>query len=272
MKRIELFEFEDYNWLPNVIRTGVTNLIMVLHKLTGTVDVIAGLILEVSKKNNFTQITDLGSGSGGPMLEVIKRINEGKKNTPMKLTLTDFYPNPQIVGKINSQELPNVKYHDSSLDATNIGKAPSGLKTMIASFHHMNPAKAKKILQSAQNNRQPILIYEIAKNNIPIVLWWLLLPVSLVILVVMCLVMTLFVRPLSLTQILFTYLIPIIPIVYAWDGQASIMRTYTFDDIGSFLNDEKENDYHWTIGDAKRANGKKLGYYIIGYPKQDNTL
>lgn len=132
----------------------------------------------------------------------------------------------------------------------------------------MEPANAKKILQSARQNRQPILIYEIAKNNIPTLLWWLLLPLSLVILIVMSWVMTLLVRPLSFTQIFFTYLIPIIPIIYAWDGQASLMRTYTFADIKSLLGEE-DKDYQWTLGDAKKANGRKMGYYIMGYPKHD---
>ena len=51
----------------------------------------------------------------------------------------------------------------------------------------------------------------------------------------MVLFMTPWVRPLSWQQLLFTYLIPIIPLCYAWDGQASIMRIYTFDDIQNFF-------------------------------------
>lgn len=31
MKRLELFEFEDFIWLPDFIRNGVTGLIKVLH-------------------------------------------------------------------------------------------------------------------------------------------------------------------------------------------------------------------------------------------------
>lgn len=140
---------------------------------------------------------------------------------------------------------------------------------MIASFHHMNPMVAKKILNSAQANREPILIFELAKNNIPTLAWWLFLPISLIILVLMSAVMTLFVRPLTLKQILFTYFIPIIPLTYAWDGQASLMRTYTFDDVKNLIGETGKEDYHWEIDDAKKANGKKLGYYIIGYPKND---
>ena len=41
MKRIELIEFEDFDWLPHFVRTGVTKLIVVLHGWLGTSEVIA---------------------------------------------------------------------------------------------------------------------------------------------------------------------------------------------------------------------------------------
>ncbi len=267
MKRLTLFEFEDFDWLPNVVRTGITNLIVVFHKMMGTSDVIANLILELKQHHNFSQIVDLGSGSGGPMLEVIEKVNAQSNAEMNKLILSDLHPNPTLVDKISDLNLPNVSYHRDSVDATNIAKAPDGLKTMIASFHHMNPDTARKILHSAQDNKEAILIYELAKNNIPVIVWCLLLPLSLLILVVMSLVMTLFVRPVSLSQLLFTYLIPIIPLIYAWDGQASLMRTYTFEDVEELIGDMDSPDYKWTVADATKANGKKLGYYIMGYPK-----
>lgn len=271
MKRLELFEFEDYEWLPGVIRSGITNLLIVLHRLAGTPEVIAELIKEIKLKHDFTQIIDMGSGSGGAMFNVIKKLNSLEENQQVELILSDYHPNATIVEKTNRQNIPNVRYYENSLDATNISEAPEGLKTMIASFHHMPPDKAKRILQSAEKNKQPILIYEIAKNNVPTLLWWILLPISLLILIVMSMAMTLFVRPLSISQLLFTFVIPIIPIIYAWDGQASLMRTYTFDDIKSLIDMEKSTDYNWSIGDAKKSNGKKLGYYIMGYPSNEKV-
>jgi hypothetical protein len=267
MKRLELFEFEDFPWLPKLIRTAVTSLIVVLHKWTGTAGVIAGLVQDIREKHDFNQITDLGSGSGGPMPDVIREVNAHSVGKPVELLLTDLHPNPKLVREINGNNWPHVSYHDQSVDATHIGEAPDGLKTMIASFHHMSPQTAGKILQSAQDNREPILIYEIAKNNVPVLLWYLLLPVSLFILVLMTLVMTPFVRPVSLGQIVFTYFIPVIPLVYAWDGQASLMRTYTFSDIEELLADVKSDSYEWKIGDAKKPNGKSAGYYLMGYPQ-----
>ena len=156
----------------------------------GTAQVISRLIVQVREQHHFTQITDLGSGSGGPMPEVITILNADHKIEELTLLLSDKYPSPKVIKETNKRGLKNVKYSTSSIDAQEIGKAPKGLKTMIASFHHMNPATAKSILRSAQENREPLLIYEVAKNNIPFIVWLVLLPVSLVILILMSLVMT----------------------------------------------------------------------------------
>ncbi|WP_350287872.1 hypothetical protein [uncultured Croceitalea sp.] len=265
MKRVELFEFEDFNWLPNVVRRSITNLIIIFHKIMGTKEVLAILLSKIRDSHHFEQIVDLGSGSGGPMPEVVEELNKGI-DKPVSLVLSDLHPNQKIVEAVNNHKHPYLRYHENAINAVDMVNAPQGLKTMIASFHHMNPSVAKKILQSAEKNNLPILIYEVAKNNIPLLVWLLFLPISLTILVLMSLVMTFWVRPLTLSQVLFTYIIPIIPMVYAWDGQASLMRTYTFDDIKQLLGDTDSTHYTWTIEDATKANGKKLGYYISGVP------
>lgn len=267
MKRIELFEFEDFSWFPGVIRSGMTRLIVVLHKILGTTDVLATLISRIRKEHSFDQIVDIGSGSGGAMPMVIEKINTQAPGSPIRLLLTDLHPNRTIVEYFNKQERKDLKYSSQSLDATNFKDVPTGFKTMVNSFHHMPPDKAKSILKSAAENNEGILIYEIGENFVPTLLWWLLLPISLVILIVMSLFMTPFVRPISWKQLLFTYLIPIIPLCYAWDGQASTMRTYTSDDIAILLDGIEKEDYQWKIEAAKKENGKKLGYYILGLPK-----
>lgn len=267
MKRIELFEFEDFHWFPANIRTSMTNLIKVFHNMIGTTDVLTKLLSEVRQKHTFDQIVDLGSGSGGPMIETIQKLNSQDDKTNIKLTLTDKYPNSKTVQSINSMNIPGVRYESSSQDAVEMENLPGGLKTMIASFHHMPQSVAKSILKSAEKNKQPIFIYEIAENNVPILLWWLLLPISLTILMLMTLVMTPFAKGITVSQLVFTYIIPIIPIAYAWDGQASLVRTYTIDDVKELIGEESD-DYIWEMKQAKKENGKKAGYYILGYPKK----
>ena len=266
MKRVQLFEFEDFDWFPTWIRASMTNLIAVLHRMLGTKEVLVSLINKIQEKHPFSQLVDMGSGSGGIMPEVIQELNTRNKN-PIKLLLTDLYPNQQFIDYINNEDIENVNYSENSLDATNLNQGPKGLKTMVNSFHHMPPEKAKQILKSAQENKQPLLIYEIAENKMPLILWWILLPISLIILFIMALFMTSFCRFLSIKQLIFTYLIPIIPVFYAWDGQASMPRMYTFDDINELLEDPISDSFTWKMKSATKENGKKLGYYILGLPK-----
>lgn len=267
MKRVELFEFEDFGWLPQVIRSGITNLLQVLHKMMGTPKVIADLLLKMDGIAPYSDIVDLGSGSGGPMLMVLDQLNGQLHGPPKNLLLTDRYPNPDIVSKVNGWGLEHVHYRKDPVDATQLEAAPRGLRTMVASFHHMPGDAAQAILNSSAKSGQPLLIYEIAQNKIPFLLWLLLLPLSLLILMIMAWFMTPFVRPLRPSQLIFTYLIPMIPIIYAWDGQASLMRTYAFKDIEHLIGQVPATSYRWEWGEAKKSNGKALGYYIMGIPE-----
>ncbi|MEM9143376.1 MAG: hypothetical protein AAGA86_10345 [Bacteroidota bacterium] len=267
MKRIQLFEFEDQVWFPSWLRACLTNLIVVLQQMMGTPTVLAQLLGRMLRKHNVAEIVDLGSGSGGAMPQVLRilRSQQGTENTA--LTLTDRFPNAKRVQHFGESAADGIRYLGTSLDARDLASAPSGIKTMVNSFHHMPPNVAREILKSAQENHQPILIYEIGENNIPLLVWILFLPLSLTLLVIMSLCMTPFVRPLTWRQLVFTYIIPVIPICYAWDGQASLPRMYTFADMELLLKGLENPGYTWEKGYAKNVKGKKKGTYLMGTPQ-----
>ena len=80
MKRVQLFEFEDFNWFPSAFRSTMTKLIVVFHNVFKTKEVIGNIITEIQSQHHFDQIVDLGSGSGGAMpmvnISIVKiRIN-----------------------------------------------------------------------------------------------------------------------------------------------------------------------------------------------------
>jgi hypothetical protein len=266
MKRIQLFEFEDFGWFPDALRRSMTRLIALLHKMVGTKEVIGDLLAPIIKEIQNSRIVDLGSGSGGIMPEVMKYLEEEYNLNHLNLLLTDLYPNLELSEKLKISGSEKISYSERPIDATDLSQAPEGLRTMINCFHHMEPKKARKILRSAQESRQAILIYEMGENNIPLLIWWLLLPLSLTILIIMVLFMTLWVRPMTWQQLVFTYLIPIIPLCYAWDGQASLPRMYTMADLDILLSEPAVVDYQWKKGKAFKKNGKKLGTYLIGLP------
>lgn len=266
MKRVQLFEFEDFNWFPSFMRISMTKLIVVLHDVTKMHLVLGSLVKKAIEKTNAGQIVDLGSGAGGAMPKVKQLLNEDTSFDSVHILLSDLYPDEKAIDHVRSMKINGLDYHKESVNATELDKAPNGLKTMVNSFHHMPKDMARKILRSAYESKEPILIYEMAENKMPLLLWWLFLPLGLTILFIMCLFMTPFVKPLTLEQVIFTYIIPIIPLTYAWDGQASYPRMYAYNDYKELLVGLEDDSYSWEVGPAINTKGKSQGHYVLGTP------
>lgn len=259
MKRIHLFEFEDFNWFPDWIRICLTRLIVVMHKLLGTNQALADLVNKALQHSSRPSIIDLCSGSGGAMIKVAETLKEDYQIKDLTLTLTDLYPNKELANKINQGSGGNVSYVTTSIDATNVPPDMVGVRTMVCSFHHMKPTTARDILKNVKDRKQPICVYEISDNSFPIVLWWIALPINFI----MSFLITPFVKPLTWKQIVFTYLIPIIPICFAWDGAVSNARTYTLEDLDLLLEGLEADDYKWEKG---KIAGKAKMLYLLGLP------
>lgn len=266
MKRIQLFEFEDFSWFPNWTRSSLTKLLNIMNKLMGMSDVVALLVSTTLKKQNLNSIVDLGSGAGGVMPDVLKSINEKEEFGDVNLIMTDYYPNSEAIKKFNNDSDKSISYYEKSVDATSISSAPEGMKTMINCFHHMPESQAIKILSSAQENKQTLLICEMAENKMPIIIWWIFLPLSLILVFTMALFMIPFVKPLTWKDLVFSYLIPVIPITYAWDAQASMPRMYAMKDLDEMTKSIASNNYKWEKGFGMNSKNKKMGTYLLGHP------
>ena len=260
LKRIHLFEIEDQSWFPNWLRDCMTKSLNVMHDLVEINKDLPELIAKVLKETNTTSIIDLCSGGGGPMVEAVNILKSkyGLKN--IKLKMTDLYPHKAFAQYINSQNDDSSTYSTQSTNAINIPASEKGLRTMICSFHHMKPPIAKQILKNALDSRQPILLYEISDNSSPVFLTLITMPITFIV----CLFITLKVRPMTWQQIVFTYFIPIIPLCFAWDGAVSNVRTYTLKDLNYLLKELQSDSYQWETGTIKGKFSGKL--YLIGKP------
>lgn len=261
MKRVQLFEFEDLPWFPNSLRAGMTRVLAAMHRATKLHEVLANECIVALEKSGESTILDYCSGSGGAMPKVLEEIR--KNNSSINLELSDKYPNKESIMHYSNQI--GISYHSESIDASKIGQKRAGIKTIVNAFHHMPPDSARNILKTAQEQGDTILIYEMAENKIPLFLWWLFLPLGLSIVFFMAIVLTPFAKGITFSQVLFTYLVPIIPICYAWDGQASLPRIYSPEDIKNLLSEigQKEN-YMWEFRAARNRKEKKQGTLLIG--------
>lgn len=259
MKRSNLFEFEDLRWFPDIWRKPMTRLLLVVHKMFKTAPVITRLISDVINRSGEYRIVDLCSGSGGPMEEVYEKL---KKECPeLNLTMTDLFPNQQTVARIGEKNDEDLSFISEPVDASDVPPVLTGIRTMICSFHHMPPKVARGILEDAKNSKQPLVIFELSDNSFPKLLAWTAFPINIIV----SFFITPLARPMTWYQLVFTYLIPVIPIFYAWDGAVSNLRTYTVDDLDELLQGLEDETYTWKKEVIKQGNSKFLT--LVGMPK-----
>ncbi|GAB5403336.1 MAG: hypothetical protein Aurels2KO_15670 [Aureliella sp.] len=266
MKRMQLFEFEDLPWFPDGLRRCMTRMISVVHRWLGTESRVAGLVEKQMLKSGRRHIVDLCSGDGGLMVAVADRLRSGQafQDQKLDLTLCDLYPNRTAAERINSRCDGRTEYLLEPVDAS--GKVPfagSCLRTMICSFHHMPTDVASGILQSAVDARDPIFIYEISDNSAaPKQLWWVGLPLNLIFGVVV----SAFTRPMTATQFCFSFIVPVLPACFAWDGAVSNARTYTPEDLEQLIEGvDGGESYEWSIERIDARPAKHL--CLIGAPR-----
>lgn len=265
MKRIQLFELEDLHWFPDSIRVCMTRMITVVHRWLGTSDHVSKRLADLIKRSGRRHIVDFCSGDGGPMPDVLEKLHSEFGLTDICLTLTDLYPNGAAADRVNGDSRSQIRYVTEPVDATDSSslepkKVPS-IRTMVSSFHHLPPAAARKVLSNAASAGDPILIYEISDNGSPPkYLWWIGLPLNLI----FGMVVAAFTRPMTIRQFLFSFVIPIIPICFAWDGAISNARTYTMSDMEELTAGLGSDQYEWEMGVVIAKPANQL--YLLGMP------
>ncbi len=135
-----------------------------------------------------------------------------------------------------------------------------GFRTMFSSFHHFPPAQARAILQNAVYARQGIAIFEITSRTASAIgmmfLWFLTL-----------FVFTPSIRPFRWSRLLYTYVLPIIPLVLLFDGLVSCLRTYRTTELRELIEDLAATEYWWEIGERSGTFHGLPVTYLIGYPR-----
>jgi len=238
----------------------MTNYLVSLHRLLDTSHLIAPLVARMVSASHTQKILDLCSGSGGPMVATAEVLRTDFGFADLQLTLSDYFPNTEALVNISSQNRSWIRYESSSVNASDVRIPHDGVRTMICSLHHMRPEKAKEILQHAAEKRRPFFAFEISDNSLPALMWWLPFPMT----IVMTLLLTPWVRPLTFQQIFFTYVIPILPVLIAWDGMVSNARTYTESDLKFLTQSMSLEGYRFEIGTLRKP-GLPLGMtYILG--------
>ena len=238
-------------------------MLSVLHRLLGTPEEIASLLDGVLERSGRTVIVDLCSGDGGPIPDVMKLLHDEYERKDTRAILTDLYPNVNAATRFRAGDTVGVEYRKTPVDARTFRMESPQVRTMICSFHHLRPDQAQRVLQCAADAREPILIYEISDNSFPpIYLWWIGLPLNFL----FGMAVSVLTRPMCFRQFVFTFLVPVIPACFAWDGAVSNARTYTTSDLEELLRGFDSTNYVWAVKTIKGRPTNRL--CLTGMPEE----
>jgi hypothetical protein len=246
MTRIHLFEFTDLSWYPDVFRRVQTDYLQFAASMGTGHKYLVPLFRKALAHARTNRIVDLCSGGSGPWLHLVDQLAEA--GLDVSVTLTDLYPHPVSVRVTG----PRVSYLTEPVDATNVPAALTGMRTLFEGFHHFKPEQATDILRDAAKKGEPIGIFE-ASLTPPI--GPLLLVLSPLITLLTYLLVTPFIRPVTLPRLVFTYLLPVVPLATCWDGVVSMLRGYSPDELRALAASVDVEGYVWEAGKASTGTG-----------------
>lgn len=257
IKRLHLFEILDQDWCPQVVRQALTDYLQFVSSAITPYAPTVPILAAALRRTGARRILDLGSGSAGPWFWLQPVLRE--MGLSLTVCLTDKYPNPKIVAELSHQSNQAINYHPKPVDATQVPGELTGFRTMFLVFHHFRPEEASAILTDAVRQRQAIAVFEATERSVVGFLVMLLAPL-------MVLVMTPFVRPFRWSRLVWTYLIPLVPLVTLFDGLVSSLRTYSEQELHELTAGIAAKDYQWEIGSLKNPKALVPFTYLIGVP------
>jgi hypothetical protein len=218
---------------------------------------VAPLLAGTLKGAGATRIVDLCSGAGRPLLSLIPALSR-LGFSDLHVTLTDKYPN--LEAQRNIGETGVVTYLKTSIDATDVPSNLKGFRTLFTSFHHFRPDAAHAVLADAVSKDEGIGIFEYTERN------WLIWALPTLLIPLFVWLCTPFIRPVRWRRLVWTYLIPVVPIIAMWDGFVSNLRTYSVAELRDLVRQTGGQRYEWKIGRA-RSIGLSRVTYAIGWPR-----
>jgi hypothetical protein len=259
MKRLHLIEIHDQDWCPPTVRDGETDYLQFVIATTKPYAAMVPILTAALQRTGTRQVLDLCSGAAGPWHWLQPVLAE--RGVSVSVCLTDKYPNVGACRQSNRLTHQSISFYPQSVDATRVPEELTGFRTVFSAFHHFRPEQACAVLADAVHKRQGIAVFEGTQHSVPALLLMLLVPL-------MVLLVTPFIRPFRWSRLLWTYLIPLLPLVVLFDGLVSCLRTYSVEELRDLTGRLDANDYHWDIGTVKNKAGPMPITYLIGVPNE----
>lgn len=262
--RLHLFEFLDQPWYPRLFRDLQTD--MIQHASGSAYNGVAPLIARVLKQVGEAKVIDLCSGAGGPWPSILPLVEAEEPRLSVKLS--DRYPNLPMFERLKDITGGKLDYVKTPVAADAVPAELQGARTVFQGFHHLRPRQATAVLQDAAEHGRAIAVFDVMSPRKSLgAMLPLLLPLPLIplIFIIFSWITVPRLRTVTLPRLVFTYLIPLVPLATAWDYVVSALRAYTVPELEDMVATLRWEGYTWEVGQL--TSGKIPINYVLGVPQ-----
>lgn len=260
MARIHAFEFEDQTWFPGLIRQYMTDFLSHMGGWSKIPYVpFTERLAEAMRRTGDARVVDLCSGGGGPAVMIAREL-QGHLARPVGVVLTDLYPSPSRMAHARSVFPSWVQLEERPIDAQMVPRDLPGFRLVCNGFHHLKPAQARACLLDAVKHGQGVALVELAQRSLLSMLQIFAIGMATQ------LAVTPFIKPFRWSRLLYTYLLPVVPLCTLWDGIVSCLRVYEPSELQALVADLPASGYHWELGRLPIPRMPAQLTYLIGVP------
>jgi len=222
MRRKQITQIINTNWCPTFIKKMIAEFLSWFVLQTNATKPFIPVIDEVLKKTQTKHVINIEFNIGAG-IETVQ---------------------PFLAADITVDSIHISQFHTNT----------NGLYLFINSFHQLNASQASEVLQKIADSGNPVVIVEGNNDS----LWQI---VGMTVFVPLTVLLTaFFVKPLRILRILFTYIIPILPIIIVIDGCIALLKLYNPSDLLTLSSSITTKNYDWNAGKNDNGRGGKIMY------------
>ena len=217
---IHLFEFMDHPRTPRVIRQTLLDVLEYCNRdFRPYYREVAAEICEVVQERGIQHIVEAGAGSA-PLTRQLAANNVCAETT---LTPCDLYPEPDLYRSLAEGWPDRVQPVFEPLDLTEARSwSPNTAIVLCATLHHIPAKERSELLKTMRASAACVMIFEPIRRT-PLSMFLVLFAVIPALLAPLNGLL----RAGSLRRVLFCWLLPIVPLMFVWDGLISCLRQWS---------------------------------------------
>ncbi len=216
-----LFEFMDQEWLPESLRVTLREILECGNSrpFRGYYDWVAEEVRKQLATGDYDRVVELGAGTA----PITKRLAATVTDPNIELWCSDRYPDEQAFAELKRKYGDRVVTHRAEYDFIEpVAWPPRTLLCLSATLHHVPAAQRAAVVKTLVESAGAMLVFEPLRRNIASCLFAFgsLVPG-------LCLPLTPAVTFKDrLRRAALCWLVPVVPIMFVWDGVVSSIRMW----------------------------------------------